>query len=178
MRTTALLASAALALSGCATLGPTTQKVRVVTEPPGASVAALEDSGLRQLGASPVEYQREVQTYRCSPWIWTLPFGMAIAGGGAGVGISYASTVRNNALDAAEQLGTLLGVAAFVLGIAVAAECYFKDGTVPEHKDVKVLLEASKDGYQSALGPVSFPSRVDELKLTLPKLAQPAPEAK
>jgi hypothetical protein len=176
MRSIAILL--AVALTGCATLSTSTQRVRVITDPPGASVAVLEDSGTKALGPSPVEYHREYQSYHCSPWIWTLPFGMAVVGGGAGVGISYASTVRNDRLDAAEQLGTLIGVAAFVLGIAIAGECFFKDEVVPEHKDVRVLLEASKDGYKSALAPLMVPSKVEELKLTLPKLADPAPEEK
>lgn len=169
MRTLAL----ALALSlttGCASLGTATQKVRVVSEPAGANVAVLDEVGRKELGAAPVEYQRDYQAYRCSNWVWLTPLGTAALGAGAGFGLAYATTHRNDKLESGWQGMALLGAVGLAVGLAVAAECWMKDGVVPEHRGVQVLIEAQKEGRRTMTVPLKVPSDTEELRLVLPEL--------
>lgn len=169
----------AVLLTGCASLQTTTQRVRVVTEPAGATVAALEDGGRKELGASPVQYERSYQTYRCSKLTWLLPLGTVALAGGAGFGLAYATTKRNDAYDSAWQNGALFGAIGLAVGVAVAAECLLKDGTQPsEQRAAHVVIEAAKDGFRPASRPLQIPSETEELRLELPAapVAEEQPE--
>lgn len=170
MRPLCLLLVLALVSSGCASLQPTTQRVRVVTEPAGARVAVLDDGGRKELGASPLEYERSYPAYRCSKLTWLLPLGTVALGGGAGFGLAYATTKRNDAYDSAWQNGALFGAIGLALGVAVAAECLLKDGTTPsDQSPAHLVVEASQEGFLSASTPLQIPSKVEELRLELPK---------
>ena len=167
----------ALLTTGCASLQTTTQKVRVVTEPMGAQVAVLEEGNRKDLGVSPAEYQKSYQAYRCSKATWLLPLATALLAGGAGFGLAYATTARNDRSESGWNNGAVFAAVGLAVGIAVAAECWMKNGVVPEHRDVRVLVEANKEGYQPATAPLQFPSETEELKLVLPPLAAPDPAA-
>jgi len=176
MRRASILALTLSLTTGCATLQTTTQKVRVVTEPAGAQVSVLDENGRKDLGASPAEVQRSYEAYRCSSAVWLIPVAAALVGGGAGFGVAYATTARNSPYDAGWNNGALFAAVGLAIGIAVAAECWMKDGVVPEHKDVRLLVEASQEGRQSVRLPLLVPSKVEELKLVLPPLGAPAAE--
>ncbi|MGC4119081.1 MAG: hypothetical protein QM765_31850 [Myxococcales bacterium] len=171
----------ALAMTtGCASLQTTTHTVRVVTEPEGANVAVLEHDGRKDLGASPAEYKRDLETYRCGNIAWLIPVMTTLVGGGAGFGAGYAWTERNDKLNSGINTMALFAAVGLAAGIAVAAECRMKDGEVPEHKDVKLVFEAAKEGYLPVSAPLSIPAKTEELKLVLPPLgaATPATESK
>lgn len=166
------------ALSGCATLETGTQRVRIVTEPPGAAVAALEDDDRKELGPAPVEYRRAYQAYRCGTAPWLTPLLTTVLGGGGGFGIAWVSTARNDRFDSAVANGTLFAAVGLALGIAVLAECRMKDGEVLDHKEIRVTVEASKEGYGTASEQLRVPSPTERLELKLPPLAAPAAEAR
>lgn len=175
-RAVSLLLALAMTTTGCASLSTTTHSVRVVTEPEGASVAVMEPDGRKELGPSPAEYKRDLETYKCGNVVWILPVLTTLVGGGAGFGAAYAWTERNDKLNSGINTMALFAAVGLAAGIAVAAECRMKDGEVPEHKDVKLVFEASKDGYLPASAPLSIPARTEELKLVLPPLGgAPAP---
>ena len=168
------------ALTGCATLESTSQKVRISTEPTGANVAVLEPDARRELGPSPVEYERRYDSYRCSKLAWLIPVGTTLLGGGAGFGLAYATTMRPNSLgqdnrvDAGEATGAIFSAIGLAIGIAIAAECRMKDGVVPGHYEERFVVEAQKDGFLPASAPLKIPSELDKMELVLP----PAPAAK
>ncbi|HEY3446287.1 MAG TPA: hypothetical protein VGK67_07970 [Myxococcales bacterium] len=177
-RAVSLLLVLALA-NGCASLERSTRTVRVVTEPEGASVSVTEPDGRKDLGPSPVEYKREVESYKCGMLAWLIPVGMAAVGAGAGFGVAYATTARNDKVNSGLAGLAIFAAAGMAVGIAVAAECRMKDGEAPEHKDVKVLVEATKEGFAPASAPLKLPSRIEELKLVLPPLGgAPAADTK
>jgi hypothetical protein len=71
MRLLALLLACSLT-TGCASLKRETHTVCVQTEPAGAQVAVLEPDGRKELGPSPAEYKREIDTYRCGNVAWLI----------------------------------------------------------------------------------------------------------
>jgi hypothetical protein len=178
MRVLAFLLALSMLTTGCASLQTATQKVRVVTEPEGAQVAVMEEGGRKELGASPVEYQRSYQAYRCSMLTWLLPVATAAVAGGAGFGIAYATTARNDKLDSGWNNGALFAAIGLAVGIAVAAECRMKDGEVPDHREVRLVVEAAKEGFAPASAPLQVPSKTEELKLVLPPLPASTDAAK
>ena len=166
----ALVASAC----GCATVQTTSQKVRILTEPPGASVAVLEADGRKELGPSPVEYERSYDAYRCSGAAWLIPVAATLVGGGAGFGLAFATTHRpnstgaDNRIDAGIAMGAVAAAIGVGLGIAIAAECRMKDGVVPGHRDLRVIVEAQKDGFLPASASLKIPSETGQIDLVLP----------
>jgi hypothetical protein len=166
---------------GCATIAPTSQKVRVLTEPAGASVAVLEADGRKELGASPVEYERSFDAYRCSSAAWLIPVATTLLGGGAGFGLAFATTHRpnstgtDNRIDAGIAMGAVAAAIGLGLGIAVAAECRMKDGVVPGHHDLRVIVEAQKDGFLPASASLRIPSEDRQIELVLPPVPPTAP---
>lgn len=164
----AIALSAILTSTGCATLETSTQRVRVLTEPAGAHVAALEDAGRKELGPSPVHYERSYSAYRCGNVAWLTPVATTLLSGAAGFGLAYVATSRNDKLDSAWQSGGLFAAVGLAAGVAIAARCRMKDGTVPEHRDIHVVFEASKEGHQAVATPLLIPSKAEEIRLVLP----------
>jgi hypothetical protein len=171
---------AVVTLAGCATIGKTSQKVRVVTEPAGASVAVLDADGRAELGPSPVDYERSFDAYRCSPAAWLIPVATTLLGYGGGFGLAYATTHRlnnagtDNRVDAGIATGAVFAAIGLGLGIAIAAQCRMKDGDVPGHDDLRVIVEAHKDGFLPASATLKIPSDARQIDLVLPPASSPA----
>ncbi len=179
MRLLALLLACSLT-TGCASLKRETHTVCVQTEPAGAQVAVLEPDGRKELGPSPAEYTREIDTYSCGNVAWLIPVASTLLAGGAGFGLAYATTSfnGNDRVNAGWNTGALFAAVGLAVGIAVAAECRMKDGEAAERKDVRLLFEATQDGYAPASAPLTLPAETNELKLVLPPLGgAPATDA-
>jgi hypothetical protein len=165
--------------TGCATLSTSTQRVRVVTEPTDASIAALEDSGRKDLGRSPINYQATYQAYHCSKLMYLLPVALVLAGFGGGFGLAYGTTHRNDSLGRDDRVnaglasGALFAGVGLGFGVGFAAECLMKDGETPDHHEARVIIEAHKDGFLPQSATLKIPSDAAEIRLELPPVVAP-----